>query len=74
MTFEESNCVADKKLTNFSKYVSRQSIARFLAQSKIFKLQFPAKGSIVECGVHHGEGVMTWTKVSPPLELFSYHI
>ena len=74
MIFEESNCAADKKLANFPKYVRRQNIARFLAQSEIFKLQLPVKGSIVECGVHHGERVMTWTKVSPPLELFNYHI
>ena len=56
MIFEESNCAADKKLANFPKYVRRQNIARFLAQSEIFKLQLPVKGSIVECGVHHGGG------------------
>jgi hypothetical protein len=73
MTFEESACAVDKKLANFSKYVRRQSIARFLAQTEIFRLQLPVKGSIVECGVHHGGGVMTWAKLSSTLEPYNYH-
>lgn len=73
MIFEDSSCATDKKLANFSKYVRRQSIARFMAQTEIFKLQLPVKGSIVECGVHHGGGVMTWAKLSTTLEPYNYH-
>ncbi|MDD2914464.1 MAG: macrocin O-methyltransferase [Gallionella sp.] len=73
MIFEESSCAVDKKLANFSKYVRRQNIARFLAQTEIFKLQLPVKGSIVECGVHHGGGVMAWAKLSTTLEPYNYH-
>lgn len=73
MIFDESSCATDKKLANFSKYVRRQSIARFMAQTEIFKLQLPVKGSIVECGVHHGGGVMTWAKLSSTLEPYNYH-
>ena len=73
MMFEDSKCATDKKLANFSKYVRRQTIARFLAQTEIFKLQLPVKGSIIECGVHHGGGVMTWAKLSSTLEPYNYH-
>lgn len=73
MIFEESACAVGKKLANFPKYVRRQNIARFLAQTEIFKLQLPVKGSIVECGVHHGGGVMAWAKLSSTLEPYNYH-
>ena len=62
-----------KNLANFSKYVRRQTIARFLAQVEIFKLQMYVKGSIVECGVYHGGGVLTWAKLSSMLEPYNYH-
>ena len=31
------------------------------------------KGSIVECGVHIGGGVMAWAKLSSTLEPYNYH-
>lgn len=56
------------KLENFPKYVRRQHLKRFLAMYEIFKLVLPVKGSIVECGVFKGFGVMTWAKLSTMLE------
>jgi len=56
------------KLENFTKYVRRQSLKRFLAAYEIFKLILPVKGSIVECGVYRGFGVMAWAKLSCMLE------
>ncbi len=73
MSFLNSACAVDKKLANFSKYVGRQNIARFLVQIELFKLQLPVKGSIVECGVHHGGGVMAWAKLSTTHEPYNYH-
>ncbi|MCX6126881.1 MAG: class I SAM-dependent methyltransferase, partial [Proteobacteria bacterium] len=35
--------------------------------------QLPIKGSIVECGVHHGGGVFSWAKLSSILEPYNYH-
>ena len=70
--FEKSKCPTDKKLKNFSKYVKRQHIARFMAQYEIFKRQLNIMGSIVECGVHHGGGVMAWAKISSILEPYNY--
>lgn len=73
MFFETSPCAIDKKLANFTKYVRRQNLARFLAQVEIFKQQLHVKGSIIECGVHHGGGVMAWAKLSTTLEPYNYH-
>ena len=73
MVFEDSKCATDKKLANFTKYVRRQHLARFLVQYEIFKKQLRIKGSIVECGVHHGGGLMAWAKLSSILEPYNYH-
>ncbi len=56
------------KLENFPKYVRRQHLKRFLALYEIFKLALPVKGSVVECGVFKGFGVMSWAKLSAMLE------
>jgi len=73
MIFESSKCSTEKKVANFAKYVRRQTIARFLTCYEIFKRQIHTKGSVVECGVHHGGGLMTWAKLSSTLEPYNYH-
>tara|TARA_Y100000768_G_scaffold302319_1_gene236180 strand:- start:18463 stop:19131 length:669 start_codon:yes stop_codon:yes gene_type:complete len=70
--FDKSKCSTEKKLKNFSKYVKRQHIARFMVQYEIFKRQLNVMGSIIECGVHHGGGVMAWAKISSVLEPYNY--
>lgn len=72
-SFEQSNCPVEKKIENFTKYIRRQRIARFLAHYEIFKKQLGVKGSVIECGVHHGGGLMTWAKLSSTLEPHNYH-
>jgi hypothetical protein len=66
--FEECSDPIEVKLQNFPKYVRRQHLKRFLAMYELFKLAMPVKGSIVECGVYRGFGVMTWAKLSAMLE------
>jgi macrocin-O-methyltransferase TylF-like protien len=56
------------KLENFPKYVRRQQLKRFLAMYEVFKLAMPVKGSVVECGVFRGFGLMSWAKISTILE------
>jgi len=58
----------EKKIEAFTKYVKRQNLTRFLAQYEIFKRIVPVKGSIVECGVFRGGGLMSWAKLSAILE------
>lgn len=56
---------------NFEKYANRQSLSRFLARYELFKMQMDIKGCIVECGVHHGAGLMSWAKLSSALEPYA---
>lgn len=66
--FEESPDPVEVRLENFPKYVRRQHLTRFLALYEIFKRILPVKGSIVECGVNRGYGLMAWAKLSAVLE------
>src|SRR5437899_7512776 len=58
----------ETRLENFTKYVRRQHLKRFLAMYEVMKLVLPVKGSIVECGVYRGFGLMAWAKLSTILE------
>jgi hypothetical protein len=66
--FDRCQDATQIKLENFTKYVRRQHLKRFLALYEIFKLALPVKGSIVECGVFRGFGLMGWAKLSAMLE------
>ena len=56
------------KLQNFTKYIRRQNLTRLLALYELFKRVLPVKGSVVECGVHRGFGLMAWANMSAVLE------
>ncbi|MFC1903322.1 TylF/MycF/NovP-related O-methyltransferase [Chloroflexota bacterium] len=58
----------EMKLENFTKYVRRQRLTRFLAQYELFKRVIDVKGSIIECGVYRGFGLMAWAQLSAILE------
>ena len=66
--FERNPASWEDKIANFPKYVRRQNLTRFLALYELFKLVLPVKGSVIECGVHDGFGVMTWARLSGILE------
>jgi hypothetical protein len=66
--FDSNTLPWEKKIENFPKYVRRQNLTRFLALYEIFKQVVQVKGSIVECGVHQGFGIMTWAKLSAIIE------
>lgn len=57
-----------EKIEAFTKYVSRQSIAKFLTKYEIFKKILHVNGSIIECGVLYGAGLLAWAKLSSILE------
>lgn len=57
-----------EKIEAFPKFVSRQSMAKFLTKYEIFKKILPVNGSIVECGVLHGGGLLAWAKLSSIFE------
>ena len=66
--FEACSDTVEVRLENFPKYVRRQHLKRFLAMYELFKLALPVKGSVVECGVFRGFGLMSWAKLSTILE------
>jgi hypothetical protein len=66
--FEKNPSPWATKMENFPKYARRQNLTRFLALYELFKLCLPVKGSVIECGVNHGFGFMTWLKLCAILE------
>ena len=66
--FEENPDTTQAKLSHFAKYVRRQDMTRLLTRYEIFKRILPVKGSIVECGVYRGSGLMSWANFSAVLE------
>ncbi|MBI4375220.1 MAG: class I SAM-dependent methyltransferase [Elusimicrobia bacterium] len=46
----------------------RKTVTRFLSLFEIFKQVLDVKGSVVECGVHRGFGLMSWAQFSAVLE------
>jgi len=61
-----------ERLENFAKYVPRQSLGRFLARYEIFKRIVEVQGSIVECGVLFGGGLMSFAQISAILEPYNF--
>jgi hypothetical protein len=66
--FKKSPESIETKLDSFPKYIKRQKLTRLLALYELFKKILPVKGSIVECGVYQGFGLMSWANMSAVLE------
>lgn len=62
----------DSRFLHFTKYVRRHELARFMVQHELFKKIIDIKGSIIECGVYEGGGVMAWAKISETLEPYNF--
>lgn len=62
----------DKRFLYFTKYARRHELARFMVQYELFKKVQFVKGSVVECGVYQGAGVMAWAKLSETLEPYNF--
>lgn len=70
--FKNGNDSTFEKLSNFPKYVSRQDLTRFLAKYEIYKKILDVDGSIIECGVKFGGGLMTFAQLSSIFEPVNY--
>lgn len=57
-----------EKAENFPKYVSRQTIARYMALYEIFKQIIPIHGDVIEGGVSWGGGLMWMAQLSSMFE------
>lgn len=70
--FDNSCVPLAQRLQTFPRHVRRQDLARFLTRYEIFKLNLGIHGSIVECGVFAGGGLMTWSQCSSILEPYNH--
>ena len=70
--FLDSNDTIVDRLANFPKYVTRQSLTNFLAKYEIYKKIKNVNGSIVECGVLFGGGLMSFAHFSSIIEPVNY--
>lgn len=66
--FLKDNIDLIEKIEAFPKYVSRQSMAKFLTKYELFKKILHTNGSIIECGTLHGAGALAWAKLSAIFE------
>ena len=65
---ESSSFSAVEQFMNFPLYVPRQNIANFLVKYELFKRILNVHGSIVECGVAFGAGLMAFAQLSAIFE------
>jgi len=56
------------RIANFAKYIRTQDLRNFLGRYELFKKTINIPGSIIECGVLHGGGLMGFAQVSSLLE------
>ncbi|MHC4294821.1 MAG: TylF/MycF/NovP-related O-methyltransferase [Planctomycetota bacterium] len=70
--FENSSLPIAQRLHNFPRHVRRQDIARFLAKYELFRKVLQVNGSIAECGVYAGGGLMSWMHFSAILEPYNH--
>lgn len=56
------------RLRNFTLYTPRQDLTNFLIRYEIFKRVLEVQGSIIECGVLQGAGLMAWAQFSAIFE------
>ena len=57
-----------EKMQNFAKYVPTQDLRKFICRCELFKKVLQIHGSIIECGVLYGGGLMTWAQLSEIFE------
>lgn len=65
---ESSSFSAVERFMNFPLYVPRQNIASFIVKYELFKRILKVHGSIIECGVAFGSGLMTFAQLSAIFE------
>ena len=66
--FDKSSFSTIERLVNFPLYVPRQNLTTFLVRYEIFKRILNVHGSILECGVGFGGGLMAWAHFSSIME------
>lgn len=70
--FANSSLSNVERLMNFTMYVPRQDLAKFVGKYEMFKRVLQVHGSVVECGVAFGGGLLTFAQLSAILEPVNY--
>lgn len=70
--FMEASGSIFEKLSNFTRFVSRQDLALFLYKYELYKKILDIHGSILEFGVYRGGGSFTFAQMSAILEPYNY--
>ena len=61
----------NEKYQNFELFVHRRHLTRFIVRYELFKKVLNIEGSIIECGVWNGGGVLAWAKLSEIFEPYA---
>ena len=70
--FSDTPLSIKDKLANFTRFVSRRDIAKFLNRYEIFKRVLKVQGSIIDCGINQGSSLFAWYHFSQILEPYNY--
>ena len=60
------------KLNSLARFISRQNFAKYFCYYEIFRKTQGTLGSILECGVYYGNGLMTYANLAAALEPYNY--
>lgn len=71
--FENASISILDKLESFPRFITKRSMARFMAKERIFEKVLHVNGVIVECGVFNGAGLFTWAQLSNIHEPVNYN-
>jgi len=70
--FESGVGTTLQKLHSFMRFVSRQDVAKHRAYVSLFEMTQGIVGSIAECGVYFGQGLMTYANLAAAFEPYNY--
>jgi hypothetical protein len=70
--FQHSCGSYGEKMHCFTKFVSRQSLAYFMARAEIYKSVVPLHGSVFDFGIYHGGSFFTWLQLSSVYEPYNH--
>lgn len=71
--FQNTGLSVLDKLESFPRFITKRSMARFIAKERIFEKILRINGIIIECGVFNGAGLFTWAQLSNIHEPVNYN-
>lgn len=70
--FETGKGTPSDKLNSMTRFMSRQNMAKLVAYHEVFRMTRDVVGSILECGVYFGNGLMAYANLAAALEPYNY--